>query len=646
MNEPLILRTTFRRTPRRKRSVFLFALGPLVAALAQAKVPPGTGITASTTAAGHLTSTFSWTIAKSANPADQSVAVGEGATVHWTITTSKSASGTLGGYLDGQVCVTNTGSRPTEGLAIQNQLTVPSSTTVLSMVTVDVSAKPQLNAGESYCYPYTIRVPAASVVPGATYKNTAQVTITNDSCCPGTPTGPSPKATAAFPTTPTPIDSSIAVTDTNGKSLVFGSGGSQMYDESLTCSSTPSTDILVNTATIGSTGQMASAQATVHCHVYPQSNALARPLDQELNAFAHATNCVTFYLDTDQSQSCDFPCIAESEDHHQGLARTQELSDGSIYWFLSHSGVDDPGDRGSLMQFQYIGMVDNEHVTGSGVTALRTQLLRLEDEIHPSDISFLPDIDHYDSGYLFVTKEFGLGKDCENCGTNDCPNLPTANCDACTSHKITVYYWEPGSDFQSIADIDTGLLKPSHVLIDRVDHDYYLIVLDNTCKIGQPYKAHYTDLFPSGTKGSMNVAAFQPLHTFTFNGDLGSQAKLIRDSNNTWHVLVYTSTPDTGTGTASGDDYIYVRDINFNRDPICLTDGPLGPPPPMGATGLFAHIILPAGETGFTNTGTHYVDKNGRLIVSSSERWSHDYSDPLGDQISYASRVDECVSGQ
>lgn len=643
MSELAKLRTTFRRAQRRRRSVFLLALGSLVAVSVQAKSPPGTGITASTTAAGHLTSTFSWTIAKSADPADQSVSVGEPATVHWTITTSKSASGTLGGYLDGQVCVTNTGSLPTDGLAIQNQLIVPSPKTVLSTVTVDLSAKPQLNPGESYCYPYKITVPAASIVPGATFKVTAQVTITNHSCCPGTPTGPSVSATAVLPTTATPIDSSITVTDTNGKSFAFNSGGSQTYDASFTCPSTTGTHTLSNTATIASTGQMATGQATVQCHIYPQSTALARPLDQELSAFASSISCVTFYLDTDQSQSCDFPCDAEAKDHHQGLARTQELSDGSIYWFLSHSGVDDPGDRGALMQFRYAGTVDNEHVTGGNVTAVRPQNLRLEDEIHPSDISFLPEIDQQDAGYVFVTKEFGLGKDCEDC---NCQNLPNANCNACTSHKITVYYWEPGSNFQTVADIDTGLLKPSHVLIDRVDHYYYLIVFDNTCHVGQPYRAYYTDLFPSGTKGSMNVAAFQALpYQITYNGDLGSQAKLVRDSNNNWYVLVYTATPDPDVGcTGCGDDYIFVRDINFKNDPITLSDGPAHLPPQAGDTG-YVHIILPAGETGFINTGTHYVNKNGRLIISSSERWAHDYSDLLGDQVSYASRVDECVSG-
>src|SRR5512140_2736642 len=98
-------------------TVLLFPLA------AGAKVPAGTGITASKTAAGHLTSTFTWSIAKSADPASQTVAVDGSTTVHWTITTTKSASGTVGAYFDGQICVTNTGTRATQGLAIQDQVT-------------------------------------------------------------------------------------------------------------------------------------------------------------------------------------------------------------------------------------------------------------------------------------------------------------------------------------------------------------------------------------------------------------------------------------------------------------------------------------------------------------------------------------------
>ena len=87
-----------------------------------------------------------------------------------------------------------------------------------------------------------------------------------------------------------------------------------------------------------------------------------------------------------------------------------------------------------------------------------------------------------------------------------------------------------------------------------------------------------------------------------------------------------------------GDDYIYVREITFVDDMVRLSDGPAGPPPQSGDTG-YVHIIFPSGETSFTNTGTHFVDRNGRLLVSSSERWSQDRRG----RFSYETRVDECA---
>ncbi len=211
--------------------------------------------------------------------------------------------------------------------------------------------------------------------------------------------------------------------------------------------------------------------------LYPQSNALGRLVFDELNAFAH--NCVSIFLDDTQNEcggcfdggsSC---CLADvccnEEDHHQGLARTPELSDGSIYFFLSHSGVQGVGDTGRLMQFRYGGSVDNGHVTGQGVTAPMEQRLLLADETHPSAIAFLPEVNHLDAGYLFVAKEYD-------------------------GQKVTVYYWEPGSDLQAIGDVYAGLTKPSHILIDKInDDDYYLVVLDNTYKNGSPYRARAAD---------------------------------------------------------------------------------------------------------------------------------------------------------
>ena len=598
-----------------------FAVTPALAASQS-----GTGLTASVATASHLTTTYVWSLANSADPATQMVAVGTSANVHWTITATRSASGTLGGYVDGEVCVSNTGRVPTQGLAIGVAVSAPPSSSVLAAVSIDVSAKPVLATGASGCYPYRVTLPATALMPGVSYKASAQVSVTNRSGSLGMASGPAPSATSVLPTTPIPIDASITVTDTNGQRMSFSSSGSQGYDQGYDCTGTPGTHKLDDTATISSTGQAASAEATVECAVFPQSNALAQPLADALAGFGNS--CVSFFLDTLESQS-QGTCLpgtldcTEGTDHHQGLARTPKMAaDGSIYFFLSHAEVSDDDDRGNLMQFRYLGPVDNEHVAGQGVTAPLTQILTLADEKHPSDIDFLPDVNDQDSGYLFVAKEFGLGGE-------DGPY---------TSHKISIYYWQPHSDFLALGDIDTGLAKPSHILIDRISDDYYyLVVLDNTNGIAQPYKAYYSALFPSGVQGSMNIDAFQPLPQFSFDvkkSDLGSQVQLIRDSTGKWYVLVYTGTGDDG----QGDDYVYVRDITFDGDVVALGDGPGGPPPPSGETGLYKHIILPAGETSFINTGGHYVDRDGQLLMFSSERWSHDRGDPYG----FETRVDEC----
>jgi hypothetical protein len=79
---------------------------------------------------------------------------------------------------------------------------------------------------------------------------------------------------------------------------------------------------------------------------------------------------------------------------------------------------------------------------------------------------------------------------------------------------VTVYHWQPGSDLEAIGNLYPGLAKPSHILIDRIDDDHHLVVLDNTArpdhtKLGTEFRAHSTDIFSSGTPGSMNLSAFQ-----------------------------------------------------------------------------------------------------------------------------------------
>ena len=50
---------------------------------------------------------------------------------------------------------------------------------------------------------------------------------------------------------------------------------------------------------------------------------------------------------------------------------------------------------------------------------------------------------------------------------------------------------------------------------------------------------------------------------------------------------------------------------------------------------------MTAFATAWGKAETHYVDKNGRALISSSERWAQDEGNPYG----WESRVDECVPG-
>lgn len=64
---------------------------------------------------------------------------------------------------------------------------------------------------------------------------------------------------------------------------------------------------------------------------YPQPHATARPIRDELAALAaNADACASFYLDTVEGMSNDF-LSTEGEDHHQGIARSHRLSNGSIH---------------------------------------------------------------------------------------------------------------------------------------------------------------------------------------------------------------------------------------------------------------------------------------------------------------------------
>jgi hypothetical protein len=242
-------------------------LTALLVVAGAAAASSGTVLIAALNASGHLASTYGWTIQKSASPASQVVAVGSSGSVQYSIATTKTAQGSPGGSFRGQVCVANIGPVATQGLAITDALSKPPSSSVLAAVAIDVSAKPVLAARSGWCYSYAVAVPTGVIAPGARYQNTAHVTITNQIGRLGSPAGPSPSTTASLPRTPTLVDSSITVTDSNGQTFTFNSAGTQSYSQIFSCPTAAGAHTIVNsnTATIQSTGQSASAQATIHC---------------------------------------------------------------------------------------------------------------------------------------------------------------------------------------------------------------------------------------------------------------------------------------------------------------------------------------------------------------------------------------------
>jgi Hemopexin len=364
---------------------------------------------------------------------------------------------------------------------------------------------------------------------------------------------------------------------------------------------------------------------------YPASFPISTPIqDAVAYILQGAPACASCYLDTTESM-WGRPGDG-GVNHAQGLARTHLLSTNCVYWFLTYSEI---GAQGTLSQYRYAGPMQGSHVAETdpdddpaGVAPM-AQILNVPDE-HPADIVFLPDVNNADAGYVFVT----------------------------LNHQalvVAVYSWEAGVlnligtiPFGEVLSESLGPLVgrgPEFLFLDKVGDYYYLGIAGNA--LGLLYRAKTLHLFPSCNPGSMNVAAFEPVpsedivppsnvvppavappNAFSFPIDSGaSQVKIARDSTDQWFLLGYRSDPtDAPYG---GTDYIDVYPVSFSPFEI---KAPVFPP---------QHIIFPSGGTGFSSTGTHYVDPSGRFMVSSSFRWAED---KLPDSAGYVSRVDELSS--
>lgn len=255
-----------RKTARRVAGTLgcLLAITLAGAPTAMAQGQSGTTLSATKTATGHTLRTFTWTITKSVTPAGWNLFSGDTGTSEYTIAVTKTGFSDSG-LVDGSVCVTNAGAVNTENLAIVDEVEYKTGSgqyqTLLEQA-VDISAKPVLAPGESYCYPYSI---GFTPVPGANYRNTAHVTITNHSGHLGEAFGPEPKAGFSLPSQPDVfVNATIHVLDSNGSSWTFTDSGNVSYPKTFACAG--DAGVHTNTATIAETGQSASAAVNVTCY--------------------------------------------------------------------------------------------------------------------------------------------------------------------------------------------------------------------------------------------------------------------------------------------------------------------------------------------------------------------------------------------
>ncbi len=223
----------------------------------------GTTLSATKTATGYWEREFEWTIDKSVTPATWNLFTGDSGTSQYTIEVTKSAPVDTYG-VRGEICVTNGGDVATENLKLVDQVeykTGAGQFQPLVGASQTITPATQLKPGETGCYPYDI---SFTPVAGAQYRNSVKVTITNHSGHLGEGFGPEPKADFSLPASPTLINDSINVDDTNGDLWEFSASGSVSYMKTFTCDADEGEH--ENTATIRETGQSDHASVTVNCY--------------------------------------------------------------------------------------------------------------------------------------------------------------------------------------------------------------------------------------------------------------------------------------------------------------------------------------------------------------------------------------------
>ena len=236
------------------------------------------------TATGVWTRTFGWSVSKSVSPTEVEIVAGGGGEATWAVSVIKDG-GSDQSNVSGEACLTNSGLSPTEGLTVASTVEYREEGRgkwlELAFGPVDVAANPVLDPGESHCYPYSL---AFAPVPNASYQAllVASATI---------PPGNKPKTTEtatpfSLPESPSLINDSVTVNDTNGQSWTFAGSGSESYSETFT-----SVGTYTNTATIVETSQTAAASVVVSYTCATTWDAVAYwCFDDQLNPTADGAN--------------------------------------------------------------------------------------------------------------------------------------------------------------------------------------------------------------------------------------------------------------------------------------------------------------------------------------------------------------------
>jgi hypothetical protein len=238
-----------------------------------------------------------------------------------------------------------------------------------------------------------------------------------------------------------------------------------------------------------------------------------------------------------------------------------------------------------------------------------SQLLEIEDQ-HPCDMAFLPEVGNADAGYLFVAEQ--------------------------RTQRVRVYRWSPtdGLVVHGVVDLPELAVGPNFVFLGAEDDRYLLgvAVYDGDTGVVRVLAARAADLFPGAVPGALDVSAFRPIDPtdpageFPFPVDSrASQVDLVTDSTGQHFLLAYRASTDDDE---TGDDLVDIHPISFK-------------PVSVGPATRAIHIFLRPGHTSFASTGTHHVDRQGRLLISSSYRWAEDEGPS---DSGYVSRVDECPS--